>query len=200
MNVEWMLIRGSGVVAFALLTVSVVWGLMLTTKILGSWAKAKPLTWFHESLAVGALLATAIHMVVLETHDYVDFTWADILIPGRSDWRPSAVAFGVVAFYGMVVISLSFYVRRFIGLGAWRAVHFGSFGVFTSAALHGTLSGTDSSEPWMIGLYWVSVVIVAVLLLIRLTQRYGSPKPRQPSRTDTDAIRQAVNRVSVEAE
>ncbi|MGD2101556.1 MAG: ferric reductase-like transmembrane domain-containing protein [Acidimicrobiia bacterium] len=199
MSVEWMLIRGSGVVAFALLAVSVIWGLMLTTKVLGRWAKAKPLTWFHESLAVGAVLATVVHMVALEAHDYIEFAWADILVPGRSDWRPSAVAFGVVGFYGLAIISLSFYLKRFIGLRSWRAIHFGSFGVFISVALHGIYSGTDSSEPWMIALYWGSIVAVGLLVLIRLAQQYASPPPRRPSGDDPDANRQTVNRVSTEA-
>jgi len=193
MNVEWMVIRGSGVVAFSLLAISVIWGLALTTKVLGSLAKAKPLTWFHESLAVGAVLATIVHMVALSIHDYIPFGWADILIPGRSGWRPVAVAFGVVGFYGLTLISVSFYLKRWIGQRMWRALHFGSFGVFVAIVFHGILAGTDSSEPWMMALYLGSSAAVAALLIVRLTRQDQAPGTRPaPAPAKADTIDRAV--------
>lgn len=171
MSIEWMVIRGSGAVAFALLAGSTIWGLLLTTKILGSWARAKPLTWFHESLAVGAVMATLVHMFTLSIHDFVDFSWAEILVPARSDWRPTAIALGVVGFYGLVLLSVSFYLKRFVGQRGWRMIHFAAFGVFVSTALHGILSGTDSGEPWMVGLYAISILAVASLVAVRFAQQ-----------------------------
>ena len=35
MSVEWLIIRGSGVVAFSLLSAATIWGLLLSTKLLG---------------------------------------------------------------------------------------------------------------------------------------------------------------------
>lgn len=191
--------------AFAMLAASTIWGLMLTTKVLGSWARAKPLTWFHESLAIGALLATIVHMVVLSVHQFIEFDWADILIPGRSGWRPTAVALGVVAFYGSALLAVSFYLKRLIGQRAWRVIHFASFGVFVSAALHGILSGTDSGEPWMIGVYAASASMVVLLVVIRLAQQYaqhGADRPavRRPRPADVTATAQAeISRPPTEA-
>lgn len=182
MSVEWMLIRGSGMVAFAMLAGSTIWGLLLTTKVLGSWAKAKPVAWFHESLAVGAVLATLVHMFALSIHEYIDFSWGDILVPGRATWRPLAVAFGVVSFYTMVLISVSFYFKRFIGQRAWRAIHFGSLGVFISVLAHGVMSGTDTGEPWTVGLYTGTAVAVVLLLLIRVAQQFATPVSKRPGR------------------
>jgi predicted ferric reductase len=193
MSVEWMLIRGSGIVAFALLAGSTIWGLLLSTKVLGSWAKAKPVAWFHESLAVGAVLATFVHMFALSIHEYIEFDWPDILVPGRATWRPTAVALGVVAFYGMTIISVSFYFKKFIGQQAWRAIHFGSFGVFVSTVLHGVMSGTDSGEPWMVGLYTGTAVAVALLLLIRLAQQFAAPAAsKRPARRTLERVPEPV--------
>ena len=55
--------------------------------------------------------------------------------------------------HGLVLISTSFYVKRWIGQRAWRAIHFGSIGVFAASLVHGIWAGTDSSRPMMIGLY-----------------------------------------------
>ena len=91
MNIEWMVIRGSGIVAFALLAASSIWGLLITTKVLGRAVNAKPVTWFHESLGLGALIATGVHMVALTMDDYIEFGWRDVLVPGSSSWQPLAV-------------------------------------------------------------------------------------------------------------
>jgi DMSO/TMAO reductase YedYZ heme-binding membrane subunit len=169
-SVEWLVIRGSGIGAFALLTAATIWGLLVSSKLLGRLVKAKPLTWFHESLAVGALVATAVHVVVLSMHDFLDFSWSEILLPGVSDWRPLAVGMGIAAFYGMVVVAGSFYVKRWIGQRRWRAIHFASLGVFISSLVHGIWAGTDSSSPLMMGLFLGSAVVVFSLVALRITE------------------------------
>ena len=176
MSVEWILIRGSGVVAFALLAAATIWGLLVSSKLLGRIVKAKPLTWFHESLGIGALIATLVHVVVLSTHDFLDFSWTEILLPGASDWRPLAVALGAVSLYGLVVVAGSFYVKRWIGQKMWRAIHFASLGVFVSSLVHGVLAGTDTGNSWMIGLYLGSAIVVFSLIAHRLTGETASAK------------------------
>ncbi len=180
MSVEWLVIRGSGVAAFALLSAATIWGLLVSSKLLGRLVKAKPLTWFHESLGVGALMATLVHIIVLSTHDFLDFTWAEILIPGKSDWRPLAVAMGIAALYGLVLVSGSFYVKRWIGQKTWRSIHFASFGVFVASLVHGIWAGTDTASPLMMGLYIGSAIVVFGLIGHRLTGDLNgaeSPKP-----------------------
>jgi predicted ferric reductase len=182
MSVEWLVIRGSGIAAYALLSGATIWGLLVSSKLLERLVRAKPLTWFHESLAIGALLATLVHIVVLSVHDFLDFAWVEILVPGASDWRPFSVAFGIVAFYTLGVVIASFYVRRFIGQKTWRSLHFASFGLFISALLHGMLAGTDTSSPLMLGLYAGSSIAVFALVAQRLI-----PAPSdEPTRVDRE--------------
>jgi hypothetical protein len=186
MNVEWVLIRGSGIAAFALLTASVVWGLLVSTKIVARLVKAKPLTWFHESLGIGALLATLVHVAVISMHDFLDFTWAEILIPGRSDWKPLPVGFGIFAFYGLMVIVASFYVRRWIGQRVWRLIHFGSLGVFIASLVHGIQAGSDTSQPLVLGMYVGAAIVVFGLVAHRITATGIEAMPdRPPSRSGT---------------
>lgn len=189
MSIEWMVIRGSGLVAFAALSAATIWGLLVSSKLLGRLVKAKPLTWFHESLGISAILATVVHVVFLSIHDYLDFTWAEILLVGRSDWRTNAVAMGIVASYGLVVVVGSFYVKRYIGQKAWRLIHFGSLGVFMAALLHGITAGTDTRAPLVMGLYLGSAGVVALLVAIRLFPSWGdSSSGRASSSTLVDAV------------
>jgi sulfoxide reductase heme-binding subunit YedZ len=181
MSLEWMVIRGSGFVAFAALSAATIWGLLVSTKLLGKLVKAKPLTWFHESLGIAALVATAVHVGVLSIHDYLDFTWAEILVPGVSAWRSGAVALGVVALYGLVIVVGSFYIKEHIGQKTWRLVHFASLGVFLASLLHGITAGTDTRTPLMLGLYVGSAFAVTALVGFRLTSHEeSSPVTTQP--------------------
>ncbi len=44
MNIEWIVIRGSGLVAYGLLAASTIWGLLVSTKLLGRAVKARAVT------------------------------------------------------------------------------------------------------------------------------------------------------------
>lgn len=167
MSFEWVLIRGSGLVAFTLLAAATVWGLTLSTKVFGRAIKQKGLTYLHEALGLGALLATIVHMISLGIDSFIDFTLADLLVPGVGEWRPMATALGVMAFYALSVVAISFYVKRWIGQGAWRTIHYLGFGTFVAALLHGILAGTDRLHPAVLGLYVGSGSIVLALLVVR---------------------------------
>ena len=182
MSIEWMAIRGSGLIAYLLLAGSTIWGLLISTKVLGRAVKAKPVAWFHESLAIGSLVATGVHMYFLFNHDYIDFGYRALFVPGASAWRPLAVALGVVAFYTMFIITVSFYVKKWIGQIMWRAIHMTAFGTFAGAALHGVFSGTDSSHPVVLAMYVATAAIVLMLLLVRILQSAGVPSTRRDSR------------------
>lgn len=181
MSIEWMAIRGSGLIAFLLLSGSTVWGLLISTKVLGRAVKAKPVAWFHESLAIGSLVATGVHMYFLFNHDFIDFGYRSLLVPGASAWRPLPVALGVVAFYMMFVITVSFYVKKRIGQNAWRAIHMASFGTFLGSALHGIFSGTDTAQPVIMGMYVSSLAMVSLLMIIRIAQSVVAPERSAPA-------------------
>ncbi len=180
MNIEWMVIRGSGIVAFALLAASSIWGLLVSTKVLGRAVKAKPVTWFHESLGLGALIATVVHMVALTMDNYIEFGWLDVLVPGMASWNSMAVSFGVMAFYGLAIVALSFYVKGVIGQKAWRTIHFLAFGTFLATLVHGIMAGTDSGHPAVVGLYFGSTLLIVALVAIRvIQQRAGVDRPAE---------------------
>ncbi|HEX5695081.1 MAG TPA: ferric reductase-like transmembrane domain-containing protein [Acidimicrobiia bacterium] len=180
MSAEWAIIRGSGIAAFALLSASVIWGLLVSSKLIARFVRAKPLTWFHESLGIGALLATVVHVFVISIHDFLDFSWAEILIPGMSGWRPLPIALGTLAMYGLGVIVVSFYVRKWIGQKTWRAIHFGAFGVFLSSLIHGIQAGSDSASPVVLGLYAGATIAIFGLVAHRLVPIGADPTEAAP--------------------
>jgi len=198
-NIEWIVIRGSGLVAFGLVAASTIWGLIVSTKLFGRAIKAKPLTWFHESLGLGALIATGVHMVVLTMDQYVEFGWVDVLVPGVASSEATAVALGVTSFYGLAVVTLSFYVKGLIGQKAWRTIHFLAFGTFAGALIHGILAGTDTTNPIVTGMYVGTGVLVVGLLILRIVQQRAAnmAPPRAGTAATTDRATNPSAPVSV---
>lgn len=183
MSIEWIVIRGSGLVAFALLSMATIWGLLASTKLLGRAVKAKPLTYFHESLGLGSLLATGVHLMALAVDDYIEFGAREIFIPGASSWEPIATALGVMAFYAVAVVSLSFYFKRWIGQQTWRSIHFLGFGAFLAALIHGIIAGTDSGHPAVLAMYVTSGSLVFGLIAVRTLTASAEPSRPQSARS-----------------
>lgn len=185
MSVTWMMIRGSGIVAFMLLAAATIWGLLVSTGILGTAVKAKGLTWFHESIGLAALLATGVHLTALGMDEYVEFGARELFVPGASSWQPLATALGVMAFYALTVVAFSFYVKKWIGQARWRAIHYLAFGTFVAALAHGIMAGTDRNHPAVLGLYMASAVLVIALVALRAVAGAKQRAPAPSSRPRT---------------
>lgn len=173
----WFLARGSGIVAHLLLTTAVVWGLALTTKVLGGGKTTRKLMLSHETISLAAVVATLVHVAALVADTWVHFGWAEVLVPGASSWRPLAVGWGVAALYALLVVTFSFYVRARIGQRTWRWLHFGAFGTWAAATLHGITAGTDSGGLPMVLLFVGSTALVVSLAVLRAIT-YGRTRRR----------------------
>ncbi len=178
MSLTWLIVRASGLVAYGLLAVASIWGLLLSNRLLGRKVPSRALTFTHEGLSLGALLALATHLGFVAADHYLAFGWLELLVPGAASWRPQATALGVVAAWSSVVVGLSFYVKRLIGQKVWRYLHYGSFGAFVAATAHGVMAGSDTTHPAVLALYLASAVAVLVLLVARITLAGERSAPR----------------------
>jgi DMSO/TMAO reductase YedYZ heme-binding membrane subunit len=153
----WLLARSSGLVAYALLTASVLAGLIVKARPLGRSVSPAAIVDLHRFLALLGLGALVLHGAALVLDDAVDIGLGALLVPGASPYRPLATALGVLAAELMVLIYLSFSQRRRIGAKAWRALHWLTYLVFGLATLHGLAAGTDSGRTWALALYGAAV-------------------------------------------
>lgn len=149
----WLLARASGLTAYVLLTASVVAGLVVKSRPFGRAVKAAAAADVHRFLALLGLGMIALHGVALTLDSTVRMPLAALVLPGLSTYRPAAVAAGVLAaeLAGLIVVSFSF--RRRIGMRNWRRLHWTTYFVFLAGTVHGLAAGTDSPQPWALGLY-----------------------------------------------
>ena len=147
---------------------SVIYGLLLSTKLLDAIAH-RPISFsLHQDLAAFGLGLAAIHGMLLGLDHSVPFTIAQILVPGLAPHAPVAVAFGQVALYLMAAVTASFYLRRHIGQRAWRTLHYLTFLAFVGVTVHGIAAGSDSNAPWAEAIYLGSSALVLFLLTYRI--------------------------------
>jgi hypothetical protein len=154
----WYVARSGGVVAWGLATVSVVWGLMMSTRVLGRRVPLPKLLDLHRFLGGLSVVFVLVHMFGLWLDDTVDFGFVELLIPMASEWEPGAVAWGVVAFYLLVAVEITSLLRSSIGERMWRNVHYASFAVFLFGTIHGLKAGTDVENPLI---WWPAAIASA---------------------------------------
>ncbi len=172
----WLLARATGLTAYALLTTSVLAGLTVKSKPLGARIKAAAVTDLHRFLALLGLGVVAVHGLTLVLDSTVRMPLAGLLVPGLSPYRPLATGIGVLAAELMLLIYVSFSLRRRIGVRAWRRLHYLTFAVFAAATVHGLAAGTDR---WALGLYAAAVAAVTALTTWRIVTK-GATNARVP--------------------
>ena len=169
-TLPWYVARASGLVAWAALAASVVYGLLMTTKVMKGRVKNNWLLDLHRWLGALALIFTGIHVVALMLDVYVHFGLASVLVPLAATWHPVAVAWGVTSLYLLAAVELTSLARRHLNHRLWRRVHVLSFPLFVFSTVHGLTAGTDGRTPMAL----ITAVLVALgvgtLCAVRLHQ------------------------------
>jgi methionine sulfoxide reductase heme-binding subunit len=184
-TLTWHITRASGVIAYALLTGSTLWGLGLSTRVHG---KRPPRPWMldvHRMLGGLAVVLTALHMLSIAFDNFVDYRVVDLFVPFAIGWKTVGVAAGIVAMYLLVAVEMTSVLRnrQRISQSAWRRVHYLSFLLFVLSSAHFIAVGTDAASPFIVGIILVAVVSVIALTAYRIhkvvsaTERTNRPPP-----------------------
>jgi DMSO/TMAO reductase YedYZ heme-binding membrane subunit len=164
----WYTVRALGFLAYLVVAGSVLYGLLLSTKILDAIAHRPVSFALHKDLAIVGFVLAILHATVLLADQSFAFTPRAILVPFASPYAAVWVGIGQLTFYGLAVITASFYVRRQIGQRAWRLLHYLTFLVFIGAIGHGVMSGSDSGASWAFWLYLAPGASAVFLLVYRI--------------------------------
>jgi methionine sulfoxide reductase heme-binding subunit len=149
----WLLARASGVAGYTLLTLSVVAGLVVKSRPLGTALRQPSAVDAHRFLALLGLGFVALHGAALVLDATVEISPLALVVPGLAPYRPLPTALGVLAGNFMLLVYASFALRKRIGQRNWRRLHWATYGIFAAATAHGLFAGTDSAAPWAQALY-----------------------------------------------
>lgn len=173
----WYLARSSAFVAYILLWISMVFGLLITSKTARMWPGGPAAFELHQHASLLGLAFALFHGLVLMGDSYIGFTLGQVLTPFATTYKPFETGVGQLAFYGLAIVGASFYVRNRIGRNAWRALHFLSFAIYVMALWHGVSIGTDTTTFWASAIYWISGSLLLFLLIYRVLMTRVAKKP-----------------------
>jgi methionine sulfoxide reductase heme-binding subunit len=179
-HIWWYLSRSAGLVAWIMLTASVLWGIVLATDLFPKWRRNAQLLAMHRWLAGLTFFFIAGHLVTLLFDSYAQFGLRDLLVPGASTWRPTAIAVGVVALWLFIAVQVTALAMKKVSRKWWRSVRIASYFVFWAVSIHAALAGTDTSET----LYTATAIVALATVVFAASYRVLSrdlPK-RRPAR------------------
>jgi len=183
----WLLARATGIVAYVLLTLSVLAGLLVKSRPFGTRIKPALAVDIHRTLAVLSITALAGHGLALVLDHTIEIGVLALLVPGTAPYRPFWTGLGVIAGELMLVVYASFGLRKRIGMRNWRRLHWTTYGAFAGATAHGVMAGTDSGAPWALALYFGAVGAVVAATAWRALVPPLPPKRRQPQPATAEA-------------
>ncbi len=171
----WYMARAGGIIGYFLLWLSVMWGLVLSTKFTQGWLPAPIAYGLHEFLSLGTLLFTLIHALVLLGDSYIGFNLFHLVIPFMAPYKPLWTGLGTISLYLGIILTGSFYIRKQIGQKVWRTLHYLTFGGYLLGLIHGIMAGTDSS----LGLMKVMYLLTGSSVLFLVYYRLFTLKPKE---------------------
>jgi methionine sulfoxide reductase heme-binding subunit len=164
----WLASRASGLVAFALITVSVGLGLAMAGKLMRRPGLSAKLRTVHEQTALAGLVAIAVHGITLLGDPWLHPGIAGIAVPFTMAFKPLWTGLGVVGGYLAALLGISFYARKRIGARLWRKAHRATVIVYLLGLLHALGSGTDAATVWFRWWVLMTAPVIGGLFVYRL--------------------------------
>lgn len=164
----WLVSRASGIVALVLISLSVVMGLAMATKVLRRPPVKRGVARLHEQVALVALVAIVLHGVSLLGDQWLKPGWRGIAVPFAISYRPSFTGLGIIAGYLAALLGPSFYLRKRIGARRWRKLHRATVAVWVLGVIHTLGAGSDGSQLWLQFIVLAPGVPIVYLLVLRL--------------------------------
>jgi sulfoxide reductase heme-binding subunit YedZ len=135
----------------------------------------------HEALSLATLGALAVHGLALIGDGFLHPSLGDVAIPFLSSYKTLWTSTGVVAFWAMALLGLSYYARTRIGAKRWRKLHRFTALAWILGLAHSLGEGTDAGQAWFLAMTAIVVVPALALLLARLFGASSAPAPRTAS-------------------
>ncbi|MFT7475761.1 MAG: sulfoxide reductase heme-binding subunit YedZ [Verrucomicrobiales bacterium] len=175
-QIWWFTSRAAGIVAWVLLSLSVIVGMSISTRD----ARRMPTGWpldLHRFMSMLSLTFLGIHLTALVPDNFIHFGLGELFVPMLSEWQPGAIAWGIVAFWLVVTVEVTSLVRSRLPYRLWRRIHMLSFVVWVTATVHLFLAGSDVSSPpfRIVQALVISTVVVLFVRRLSVARRRSLP-------------------------
>jgi sulfoxide reductase heme-binding subunit YedZ len=175
----WITSRAAGFAALVLASLAVSLGLLMSTKLLKG--RTTDLRAAHDTLALATIVAVVVHGVSLLGDAFLHPSIADISIPFVSSYKTIWTTLGIVGGWGLILLGLSYYARRYIGAVRWRKLHRFTALAWLLGLVHALGEGTDAGQLWFLAMVALVAIPALVLLATRLARSDAGAPVRPPA-------------------
>src|SRR5580704_1691282 len=165
----WLASRAAGIAALILSSLSVCLGLLMGGGLVKRSGPEMRVA--HEALSLATLSALAAHGLTLLGDAYLHPTLVDVAIPFVSGYMTLWTSMGIVAFWALAILGVSYYLRTKIGVQRWRKLHRFTALAWMLGIAHSLGEGTDAGQAWFLAMCAVVVVPPLALLVARTLRR-----------------------------
>jgi sulfoxide reductase heme-binding subunit YedZ len=173
-HLYWITSRAAGIAALLLSSLSVCVGLLMGGHILKG--RQPDLRVTHEALSLATLVALVVHGLTLLGDGYLHPSLGDVAVPFLSGYKTLWTSAGIVAFWALLLLGLSYYARNRIGAQRWRKLHRFTALAWILGLVHSLGEGTDAGQAWFLTMTAIVVVPALVLLAIRWLSPSAAPQ------------------------
>lgn len=171
-HIWWYVSRVSALTAWGLMSFSVVWGVLLASRVFQGLDNPAWLKDLHKYLSTLTVVLASVHTLSLTLDPYVKFDLLDLLVPGVATYEGAtalinlALAVGVVAMWVLSFIYLTSLVMEKIPRALWKAIHYLSYAVFFAIGIHAAFAGSDLGSWWYaaVSIFVISMAMLALLI------------------------------------
>ncbi|MBV9416850.1 MAG: hypothetical protein JO363_17845 [Solirubrobacterales bacterium] len=175
----WITSRAAGFAALVLASLAVSLGLLMSTKLLKG--RTSELRAAHDTLALATIVAIVVHGVSLLGDQFLHPSILDISIPFVSSYKTLWTSLGIVGGWGLIVLGLSYYGRRWVGAVRWRKLHRFTALAWLAGLVHALGEGTDAGQLWFLAMLALVAIPALGLLATRLARSSGGAGTASPS-------------------
>jgi sulfoxide reductase heme-binding subunit YedZ len=191
----WLVSRASGILALGLITLSVLIGLTMATKILRRPGMGRKLVRLHEHVALLGMIAIAVHGLALLGDPWLHAGVSGLTVPFAMSYRPLFTGLGLIGGYLAALLGLSFYARRRIGVRLWRKLHRATVLVWVLGVVHTLGAGSDASTMWLRAYMLLTGVPIVYLTVMRILQS-RKPSPQRTRAAQAAPVRQLTEELA----
>lgn len=195
-QIFWYVTRSSAMICWLGAALSMVVGLLTSSRLLGRRPTIPWLVDLHRGFAGLSTVFLLIHMLSLYLDGFIRFGLLDLLVPWVATvpgLSRSSLAYGVFAAWLLAILQVSSYVKDRLDADVWRTLHLTSYASLGFGTLHAIETGSDVGNPIIVAIA-VSVLgalgLLSAVRVIRLQTGTTRPvvesaSPLSSKRSDT---------------
>ncbi len=177
----WYVSRASGMIGFIFLWLTVFLGLAIRNPLLKKIIQPIYSFGLHAFAGAMAIFWSLVHGTSFLFHGSFALSFKEVAIPFYSHTalvNPTYMSLGIIAFYLMVIMAVTSFLRSHMNHWLWRVLHFLNPVAFIFVVVHGYFNGTDINNNFYVGSAFlfssfILVVIYLISLGAALAQKFG---------------------------